>query len=174
MIMKIKTCTLCKQDKPKDEFPLKYDNPQSPGRRRGQCKTCRNTKKRVPVATVRVCTKCGDERPLEGFENCYGPQYTRVTKRRICKACTNRIKNEQKKANRRAWKQWAGGSCLICGYDRCLDALDFHHRDPTEKSFVLSNKIGKITLGDPLTESEIAKCDLICANCHREIHSTSE
>jgi hypothetical protein len=31
----------------------------------------------------------------------------------------------------------AGGSCLICGYDRYAGALQFHHLDPATKSFGL-------------------------------------
>jgi len=61
-----------------------------------------------------------------------------------------------------------GGKCSICGYDKCEDALDFHHVDPKEKSFALS-------LAYRHTQKEIdlelKKCILVCANCHREIHS---
>ena len=28
-----------------------------------------------------------------------------------------------------------GGKCCICGYDKCIDALVFHHRDPSIKEF---------------------------------------
>ena len=32
----------------------------------------------------------------------------------------------------------AGGRCALCGYDRCVGALQFHHVDPHSKSFHLS------------------------------------
>jgi hypothetical protein len=59
-----------------------------------------------------------------------------------------------------------GGRCAKCGYNSCLDALDFHHRDSSEKEFA----IGKYRkLEDALIE--LKKCDLLCANCHRETHA---
>jgi hypothetical protein len=35
---------------------------------------------------------------------------------------------------------YKGGRCQICGYDRCTEALEFHHLDPTKKDFGISNK----------------------------------
>ena len=32
-----------------------------------------------------------------------------------------------------------GGKCCICGYDKCLSALEFHHTDPNEKDFTIGN-----------------------------------
>ena len=43
-----------------------------------------------------------------------------------------------------------GGRCQICGYDRCLRSICFHHRDTDAKRF--------------------EKCVLVCHNCHNEIH----
>jgi len=63
-----------------------------------------------------------------------------------------------------------GGKCKICSYDRCIDALIFHHRDPRTKLF----KISGINLSNKKIEilkAEISKCDLLCANCHAEIHA---
>lgn len=63
----------------------------------------------------------------------------------------------------------SGGCCSKCGYNKNYAALEFHHRDPKTKDFQLdarsiSNRAFKISL------AEAAKCDLICANCHRELH----
>lgn len=65
--------------------------------------------------------------------------------------------------------QKLGGKCIFCGYDRCQDALDFHHLDEKTKSFGLS-KDG-LTRSWKKMEEEIKKCVLVCANCHREIHA---
>ena len=58
--------------------------------------------------------------------------------------------------------------CQTCGYSNCVAALQFHHRDPNEKDFGLSHK------GMPhsweKTKKELNKCDLLCANCHFELH----
>ena len=45
-------------------------------------------------------------------------------------------------ALRRAMKKEAvkrkGSKCEICGYDKCTDALVFHHKNPEEKDFGLA------------------------------------
>ena len=63
-------------------------------------------------------------------------------------------------------KQARGGKCERCGYNKCLKALEFHHIDPTQKDFTISNDHFK--LKDAVEESK--KCILLCANCHRELH----
>ena len=35
---------------------------------------------------------------------------------------------------------YKGGRCQICGYDKCIEALEFHHLDPTRKDFGISHK----------------------------------
>jgi hypothetical protein len=64
---------------------------------------------------------------------------------------------------------YKGGACTFCGYNRCLDALDFHHLDETKKKFGLS-KDG-ITGSWEKTVKELDKCIIVCSNCHREIHA---
>lgn len=57
--------------------------------------------------------------------------------------------------------------CCICGEHRYW-LLDFHHRDPNEKDFNVS-KIMRYK-GMELMLKEIEKCDVLCANCHRDMH----
>ena len=84
--------------------------------------------------------------------------------------------SSRQRQNTLDWKNFAGGKCMKCGYDRCLAALDYHHRDPATKLFHISQRVctvradgnGKVAQA---IRAEIAKCDLVCANCHREIHS---
>ena len=61
-----------------------------------------------------------------------------------------------------------GGKCVICGYNRCQQALDVHHVDPNEKDFTIAANTNKAYA---LVSEEIKKCVLLCANCHREYHS---
>lgn len=64
---------------------------------------------------------------------------------------------------------YLGGKCCRCGYDKSIAALEFHHRDPESKSFSLDmRKISGKSM-DELKE-EADKCDLVCSNCHKEIH----
>lgn len=58
-----------------------------------------------------------------------------------------------------------GGCCEQCGYDRCIEALQFHHIDPAAKSFELKAAASKSRAA---FLSELEKCKLLCANCHAE------
>ncbi len=95
------------------------------------------------------------------------------------------INTEKKKRDNKKYRKWqrkarkerkqrlveiSGGKCVVCGYSRCIKALEFHHiDDKEEKSFGLTNK-GMLTKWDKLLE-EIKKCVLVCSNCHREVHT---
>ena len=61
----------------------------------------------------------------------------------------------------------AGGKCQRCGYNKSIRALCFHHRDPATKLFGLSLNL-LWSKSKVLIETEFAKCDLLCANCHME------
>lgn len=65
--------------------------------------------------------------------------------------------------------KYKGGKCTICGYNRCNNALDFHHIDPEEKSFGIG-RCGCSKSWQSI-KVELDKCILVCSNCHREIHS---
>jgi 5-methylcytosine-specific restriction endonuclease McrA len=64
--------------------------------------------------------------------------------------------------------EYKGSKCSKCGYDRYIGALEFHHLDPNEKDFYLSH--AKMTSFEKV-KSELDKCVLLCANCHREEHA---
>ena len=65
--------------------------------------------------------------------------------------------------------EYKGGKCEMCGYNKCSDALEFHHVDSKGKDFSISRK--GYTRSWRKVKAEIDKCILICANCHREIHA---
>ena len=58
--------------------------------------------------------------------------------------------------------------CDRCGYNAHPAALDFNHLDPAQKSFTVSTRLQQYCW--KRLEQEIAKCEILCANCHR-IHS---
>ncbi len=63
-----------------------------------------------------------------------------------------------------------GGCCERCGYNKNIAAFDFHHKNPKEKEFKLDmRKLSNSTMEAILIEFN--KCELLCANCHRELHS---
>lgn len=88
---------------------------------------------------------------------------------------TEKYKNKRNK-NRKEWtareKQKAvdylGGQCKICGYKKCLAALDFHHLDPSKKEGIKDYRSFENN------KSELDKCILLCCRCHRELHWAKE
>lgn len=63
---------------------------------------------------------------------------------------------------------YLGGKCMRCGYFKYPELLEFHHRDPAQKKFDISKK-GHCRSWERV-KAEIEKCNLLCANCHREEH----
>lgn len=61
-----------------------------------------------------------------------------------------------------------GGKCTLCGYDKCIAALEFHHIDKNQKERQLSN--GNCHSWEEDIK-EVKKCALVCSNCHKEIEA---
>ena len=82
----------------------------------------------------------------------------------ICSSCRQRMyqTNNKKKA-----VEDLGGKCQICGYNKCIEALDFHHINPKDKTFNIATKMG---MSFEKLKPELDKCILLCSNCHRELH----
>jgi DNA-binding CsgD family transcriptional regulator len=86
-----------------------------------------------------------------------------------CMQCRKERVSEWRRRVKRRLVEEAGGACLICGYDRCLAALEFHHRDRKTKLFALSRQ--GVTRSFEEARAEARKCDLLCANCHAEVEN---
>ena len=85
-----------------------------------------------------------------------------------CKECRKDAVLDIRRRNKIRLVEYKGGKCERCGYDKCIDALEFHHLNPDEKDFGLS--CGDTRSLEKL-KSEVDKCIMVCANCHREIHA---
>jgi 5-methylcytosine-specific restriction endonuclease McrA len=79
------------------------------------------------------------------------------------KAVTKRRRELKKRA-----VEFKGGKCVLCGYNKYIGALEFHHKKDTNKNFGISMQ-GYSRSWDKIKE-EIEKCMLVCSNCHRELH----
>lgn len=62
-------------------------------------------------------------------------------------------------------------SCVQCGEDHPA-CLDFHHIDPASKKFAIGRLEHYLSL--KLLQDEIAKCEVLCSNCHRKLHWNEE
>lgn len=113
--------------------------------------------------TGKKCVKC---------EKIFFPKKQAKT-RKYCYDCVPEESYASGASLRKTIKQWAleykGDKCEKCGYNKCIEALDFHHINSEEKDFSLSDR--DIKLDWELIKKELDKCILLCANCHREIHA---
>ena len=64
--------------------------------------------------------------------------------------------------------KYLGGECNRCGYKKCIAALDFHHKSSDTKEFNITG--GNLKSFEKI-KPELDKCELLCANCHREHHN---
>jgi len=113
---------------------------------------------------MRFCKQCGD--PIPNSKKIAGKKRN-LRSRKYCLKCSPFME----KRGRRSFKQdavnYCGGCCVLCGYDKCLSALTFHHVDPSSKSFGISVK-GHLVSWER-AKKELEKCVLLCKNCHTEI-----
>lgn len=117
----------------------------------------------------KICEICEKEFETDSYSRIYCYE---------CSGDSTRLnyqtRKHQKTVLRRSMKLQAikmlGGKCSICGYKKCVDALEFHHRDPKQKKFKLGS--GN-TMSWKEYKEEAKKCILVCSNCHKEIHSSS-
>ena len=84
-----------------------------------------------------------------------------------------RCNSESVAARRRRIKEIlvaeAGDACRVCGFDTFVGALQFHHRDPAQKTFALSRD--GVTRSLTTAREEARKCVLLCANCHAMVEA---
>ena len=85
--------------------------------------------------------------------------------RSVCKSCNTKRCVAYGVQKKKELIKSKGGKCSICGYDKYYGALEFHHLDPQDKTENIMNAHKWAKKPD-----ELAKCIIVCANCHREIH----
>lgn len=121
----------------------------------------------MPAATGATWTKLpkklaygpgGRKEWVRAYMKDYNPRY------RLIHAADIKSKRQQRKRDAIAYK---GGKCQSCGYAKCEAALTFHHRNPDEKEYQLATMFAWKWVR---IVQELDKCDLLCANCHAELH----
>lgn len=61
-------------------------------------------------------------------------------------------------------------SCIRCGFTGHPAAIQFHHREASEKSFNIADVVSRGNHSWKRVLEEIKKCDVLCANCHAIEH----
>jgi hypothetical protein len=102
----------------------------------------------------------------------------RIEKMKLDPSIAKKYNKTRRNINKRLKKElisYKGDKCSNCGYNKCLEALDFHHLDPKTKEYGISTLIRAFTHGTikdkEIVYKEINKCILLCKNCHTELHN---
>lgn len=116
---------------------------------------------------IKICQICNSKFDTNSSTRIYCYQSSGDSTRK-----NNTTRKHQKTTLRRSMKlqviKLLGNKCCLCGYNKCIDALEFHHENPNEKEFKLGS--GN-TMSWKDYKKEALKCILVCSNCHKEIHS---
>jgi transposase len=86
-----------------------------------------------------------------------------------CKQCRTESVARRRRKLKALLVAERGGRCALCGYDRCVAALEFHHVDPSQKRLGIS--YNGVTLSLEALRAEADKCVLVCSNCHAELEA---
>lgn len=123
---------------------------------------CRRLKdlglKTKAASRVHDCSKCGESDP----NNFYGDDKS------YCKACHSKYYVEQARKLKVKAREFLGGKCLSCGWNKYPCSLDCHHLNPEEKDPNFASMSG---WSWERAEKELKKCVLLCKNCHTAVHS---
>ena len=117
---------------------------------------------------MKQCKYCHAEQPEEAFEVCAVVK-GKVYRRLKCQKCKRKATN-QRRSRLREWLNDYKRAvvCEPCGFAD-YRALEFHHREKAVKDFNVADMI-RSYLSVRAIRAEIAKCEVLCANCHRIEH----
>lgn len=85
-----------------------------------------------------------------------------------CRQCSVDNVTEWRRRIKTRAVEYLGGCCKYCGYNKYFGSLEFHHPN-NDKDFGLSQS--GITRSWDRVRKELDKCELVCRNCHAEIHA---
>jgi hypothetical protein len=86
-----------------------------------------------------------------------------------CAGCVEEGAVARRRARKLECLNYLGGKCIVCNYDKYQGALEFHHIDSSIKDFAIADYYYN-QFGAERLQQEIAKCIILCANCHRILH----
>lgn len=113
-------------------------------------------------AKSKVCRYCGIDKPIDEFPSAGGDY-----KRCKCNVCYVAMKTKRKRKIAASVEDIKKNlQCKNCGNDD-FRVLDFHHKN--DKEFNISEASTK-GYGNKKIFEEIAKCEVLCSNCHRILH----
>ena len=142
---------------------------------------------------TKTCTKCGVEKQITEFNWAKKG----VSREGRCRECLKAYHGEHYKKNKTTYQKnqrqyrktqrgkkkekerfdgvkrmlvrWLSKHpCIACGEDNPV-VLETHHRNPDEKNASIGTLVGAGRNWE-FIKTELAKCDVLCANCHKREH----
>lgn len=125
---------------------------------------------------MRVCTKCKTGKPESEFNVKQGTK-----KQAYCRTCQSEYHKQHYRDNRKAYHAAGKASrrrvreeldrlkdkpCADCGEKYPPWVMDFDHPEGCEKLGNVSQLA--VNTGRHIVLTEAQKCDVVCANCHRQ------
>lgn len=127
----------------------------------------------------KVCCKCNQDKPLSRYyinpQSKDGIDYeckdcravrTKIWRKRNLKKSAE-ITRLQRQRTKKQLVNLLGGKCVLCEFSESIAALDFPHKEPHNKYFNVMSKNWSFRR----LKNEALKCVLLCANCHRMVHT---
>lgn len=100
-----------------------------------------------------------------------GKYLSKFKKNLCCDSCYEKIRKNKRKLLKLMAIKHKGGRCCICGYNKSIQALTFHHINPNNKKFNITNFLKQKDLDMDELYKELDKTICVCKNCHSEINS---
>ena len=118
--------------------------------------------------TIKICTDCKEIKNISEF---YASKTHSKGRMCYCKKCFNKRCSERWIKRKIEAIEYKGSFCEKCNLNinnTHYSVFEFHHLNPSEKDFDWS----KLRLkSESIIKNELDKCQLLCANCHRIVHS---
>lgn len=89
-------------------------------------------------------------------------------KHRVNGYCSTHCQGYKRGVRRKELVEHLGAKCSMCQNEFPYYVYDFHHEDPSQKDFEVSDRVAGYTLD--ILYKEVDKCVLLCSNCHRIRH----
>lgn len=136
----------------------------------------------------KLCNTCNTVKPLEEFYKRKLKSGSMTTQGK-CITCLNEYMKNHYRNNKEMYSEKARRNeqryfkrnrdyvisyfkthpCISCGEEDIL-VLEFHHNGVVDKEYNVTSLINSGSLKS--LKEEIAKCDVMCANCHRRLEAT--
>ena len=113
----------------------------------------------------KTCNSCHKTLPITEFYKSGTNRSGDIKYSHECKTC-RKAREMQRYYEKKDVVDELKTPCVHCGLDKHY-LIEFHHRDPNEKEFVIAHWRKK---SEEALVAEIKKCDCLCKNCHEEFH----